>query len=99
MSQETLVPDDAVQDLVKETHYTFLSLNPMEIAMQLTMNDYKVAATSNLLSCLSSSLLAIHCSLCSPLPLTLIHTYHTHLPSATLLDYSSSVSSLHYVAL
>ena len=42
MSQETLVPDYAVQELVKETHYTFLSLNPMEIAMQLTMNDYKV---------------------------------------------------------
>ena len=42
MSQETLVPDDAAQDMVKETHFTFLSLNPMEIAMQLTVNDYKV---------------------------------------------------------
>ena len=42
MSQETLVPDDAAQDMIKETHFTFLSLNPMEIAMQLTVNDYKV---------------------------------------------------------
>ena len=42
MSQETLVPDDAAQDMIKETHYTFLNLNPMEIAMQLTVNDYKV---------------------------------------------------------
>lgn len=42
MAQEQLVPDDAAQDLIKETHFTFLSLNPMEIAMQLTMNDYKL---------------------------------------------------------
>jgi len=42
MSQETLVPDDAAQDMLKETHFTFLSLNAMEIAMQLTVNDYRV---------------------------------------------------------
>ncbi|XP_067932600.1 rap guanine nucleotide exchange factor 2-like isoform X2 [Watersipora subatra] len=42
MSQETLVPDDAAQEMVKETHFTFWSLDPMELAMQLTVNDYKV---------------------------------------------------------
>ena len=39
-SSETLLPDDAVNDLTKENHVNLLQLNPVEVSTQLMVEDF-----------------------------------------------------------
>ncbi|CAH1794604.1 unnamed protein product [Owenia fusiformis] len=42
VSTEALVPDDVIEELNKETQISILSLNTMEVAAQLTLEDFKI---------------------------------------------------------
>ena len=39
-SSETLLPDDAVNDLTKESQVNLLQLNPVEVSTQLMVEDF-----------------------------------------------------------
>ena len=39
-SSESLLPDDAVHELVKEATVTLLQLNPVEVSTQLMVEDF-----------------------------------------------------------
>lgn len=42
MSTETLVPDELATELIKDSQTSFLQLNSIEIATQLTLEDFQV---------------------------------------------------------
>lgn len=42
LSTETLVPDDLKTELAKESQVQFLQLNAVEVAVQLTLQDFAI---------------------------------------------------------
>jgi len=42
MSTEQIVPDHMVDDIVRESQLSFLQLNCMEVATQLTLRDFQL---------------------------------------------------------
>ena len=41
-SSESLLPDEAVGDLVKDAHVNLLQLNPVEVSTQLMVEDFTI---------------------------------------------------------